>query len=677
MKNSTTLEASLEKTNKELNVIQLTILSALFLIGGIGSFYIYNEKNNESTENISLVKTLKAKTAKIKLHALTVQGEVVNFKEFNRVKDDLDATIKAIQQTNLKNNFSTDLEQVSNSWSENKKLLDSLLINEAGIVSIKEDIASFYDKSVDLKEQLQAIQQNALYDLKNNYRNEVELINPILGNELMFLSNRLQSSIKFIFSMQSLTVENIYSIKKDVNTIRNILTKIRDGSSVYNMPRTTDEELTRSVDETLKLLEEFEVFTTSLKDNSTILVGLKKIPLLLNASLGTIDSLAVKLEDSIEKNKEINTLFLVIALVLILISILIVAAISVAFKRRNKDLSSISARLAKSQTNENKVFELVEQVETLSNNDYTNKIYSDDKFISPIANAIENTRVNFTMLVKTISNASLLMKEVNDVTEKNNNTLTSIQEEQVRKVMEAVEKIGHITNEMDEVAQSTWIAKEESEKSKQISKESKGVVIESMNKMDEIRNTIQDSSKKIKKLGESAQAINEAVGLIQNITKQINILALNAAIQAASSGESGKEFSIVAQEVQRLAFESQDATKKIESLIEEIQTDTASAISSMEKTTQEVVIGSKLTDTLGDSLRQIEEYSDFVAEQVSNASNNIETKSVEMATIAFEIQKIKDISSETKKAFKSATEQTEKLKTVANEIIDTVKLYKV
>lgn len=670
-----TLDPLGEKGTKQQNVTQLTILSVVMLIAGIGSFYVYNQKNNESTTNISLVKSLQEQTAKINMHALTVQGQDNNFTELNRSKDNIDRILKEIQQSSLKKNFSSELNQVNSAWSGNKQLIDALLQNEEGIINIKEYIRSFSDEVQLLQNELQSIQQKSLDEVKKSQN--VNLSNPIVTNELLFLSQRLKSSIDLILSAQTSSVETTYLINKDIKTITDILYKVRDGDRLFNIERTTDPELRRELNEAIKLMTEFELFAGTLEDNSKILSGLKEIPVLLNDSLKTIDELTGKLEDSIAENKVLNTLFLVISLALLLISMLIMAAISVAFKRRNEELSSLSFRLAKSQTNENKVFELVEQVETLSNNDYTNRIYSDDKFISPIATAIENTRVNFTKLVKTISSASSSMKEVTDVTEKNNQILTSVQQEQIKQIMEAVEKIGNITNEMDEVAQATWIAKEESEKSKQISKEGKNVVVESMHKMDEIRNTIQDSSKKIKKLGESAQAINEAVELIQNITKQINILALNAAIQAASSGESGKEFSIVAQEVQRLAFESQDATKKIESLIEEIQTDTASAISSMEKTTQEVVIGARLTDTLGSSLKQIEEYSDFVAEQVSNASSNIENKSIEMATIALEIQKVKEISNDTMKAVKSATEQTEKLKSVATEILDTVKSYKV
>ena len=202
-------------------------------------------------------------------------------------------------------------------------------------------------------------------------------------------------------------------------------------------------------------------------------------------------------------------------------------------------------------------------------------------------------------------------------------------------------------------------------------------IVETIKKMDEIRYTIQESSKKIKKLGESAQSITEVTGIIQGITKQINILALNAAIQAASSGESGREFTIVAQEVQRLADDSKEATNKIESLIADIQSDTAVAIASMEKTTQEVVQGAKLTDSVGVALREIEQLAQLVAEQVTTSANIMEEKSIEMANVALEIQKVKDKSMENLEIARDVTNQNDNLKHITADLKNSISQYKV
>jgi twitching motility protein PilJ len=114
--------------------------------------------------------------------------------------------------------------------------------------------------------------------------------------------------------------------------------------------------------------------------------------------------------------------------------------------------------------------------------------------------------------------------------------------------------------------------------------------------MNAIRDQIQETSKRIKRLGESSQEIGEITELISDITEQTNVLALNAAIQAASAGEAGRGFSVVAEEVQRLAERSADATRQIAALVKTIQTDTQDAVAAMERSTQGVVEGAQLSD---------------------------------------------------------------------------------
>src|SRR5690606_28893311 len=127
--------------------------------------------------------------------------------------------------------------------------------------------------------------------------------------------------------------------------------------------------------------------------------------------------------------------------------------------------------------------------------------------------------------------------------------------------------------------------------------------------MDSIRDQIQETSKRIKRLGESSQEIGSIVELINDISEQTNILALNAAIQAASAGEAGRGFAVVADEVQRLAERSSDATRGIESRVQTIQADTNEAVSWMEQPPAAVVSGARLAEDAGTALGEIEKVS--------------------------------------------------------------------
>ena len=174
---------------------------------------------------------------------------------------------------------------------------------------------------------------------------------------------------------------------------------------------------------------------------------------------------------------------------------------------------------------------------------------------------------------------------------------------QVQNVAESVRNVSSKATESADVAAQSLNAAEEG-----------GAAVEnSIRGMNEIRENIQETSKRIKRLGESSQEIGEIVELISDITDQTNVLALNAAIQAAAAGDAGRGFAVVAEEVQRLAERSGEATKQIGALVKTIQRDTQDAVLAMERSTVGVVEGAKLADVAGGSLRKIRDVSGSLA----------------------------------------------------------------
>src|SRR5205814_8238333 len=165
--------------------------------------------------------------------------------------------------------------------------------------------------------------------------------------------------------------------------------------------------------------------------------------------------------------------------------------------------------------------------------------------------------------------------------------------------------------------------------------------------MNEIREQIQETSKRIKRLGESSQEIGEITELISDITEQTNVLALNAAIQAASAGEAGRGFSVVAEEVQRLAERSGDATRQIAALVKTIQTDTQDAVAAMERATQGVVEGTRLSDAAGTALGDIDRVSRQLADLIAHISNQALREAESANVVAANIQHIFAVTEQT------------------------------
>ncbi|MGH8533022.1 MAG: methyl-accepting chemotaxis protein [Gammaproteobacteria bacterium] len=165
--------------------------------------------------------------------------------------------------------------------------------------------------------------------------------------------------------------------------------------------------------------------------------------------------------------------------------------------------------------------------------------------------------------------------------------------------------------------------------------------------MDEIRAQIQETAKRIKRLGESSQEIGDIVSLIENITEQTNVLALNAAIQAAAAGEAGRGFTIVAEEVQRLAERSTKATKEIAARVKSIQVDTADTVVAMEQSTHQVVEGTKLSVAVNQALLDIQNVTPRLANLVQSISVATQKQTEIAEQVSFGMTQILEVTDKT------------------------------
>ena len=195
--------------------------------------------------------------------------------------------------------------------------------------------------------------------------------------------------------------------------------------------------------------------------------------------------------------------------------------------------------------------------------------------------------------------------------------------------------------------------------------------------MNAIRDQIQETSKRIKRLGESSQEIGEITELISDITEQTNVLALNAAIQAASAGEAGRGFSVVAEEVQRLAERSADATRRIAALVKTIQTDTHDAVAAMERSTSGVVEGTKLSDAAGQALEEIDTVARQLDEMVANIRTGAAGRGQLANDVASNIQHIFAVTEQTSEGTRSTAKMVHELSRSAEALKTSVARFKV
>ncbi|TAK39337.1 MAG: methyl-accepting chemotaxis protein [Lysobacteraceae bacterium] len=297
--------------------------------------------------------------------------------------------------------------------------------------------------------------------------------------------------------------------------------------------------------------------------------------------------------------------------------------------------------------NQEAIMRLLDEMGSLAEGDLTVKATVTEDMTGAIADSINFAVEQLRSLVQTITDTSVQVASSAQETQATAMHLAEAAEHQAHEINSASDRITEIAASIDQVSRNSAESAEVAQRSVQIATNGAGVVRQTIQGMDNIRDQIQETSKRIKRLGESSQEIGSIVELINDISEQTNILALNAAIQAASAGEAGRGFAVVADEVQRLAERSSNATKRIESLVQTIQADTNEAVSSMEQTTAEVVAGARLAEDAGTALGEIENVSTNLADLIQGISSAAQQQSSAASNITQAMNTIQSITAQT------------------------------
>ncbi len=665
-----------EKFEWALN-LNLPIFATLTFgfLGGASLSYIYSEQSkSQKTQIESYVLSIDKSLEKIEKNSLTIRTDpkesidslAEEKKNINQILDVLKnggSLNTKIETKPIAGQALDTLNKIESNWRIAEKSLNNIVAKKENIVKSKDIINKLNKETGDIMKQVSTLQKI----LENKSSDNIQFASELSVSVYKILNEVASADIKVLTEGEKQFLYTaLGSVSDTIGIIKDLYSK--DNEDVLQVLNTFEKAFSKHLDKT-SVVENISI----LNDAASQSINLDKNTLQTKSNIPVLkENIA---EDSFSGILGFD--YETWSLILALFGALFLALISLSLYARWVRSEKLAKVFKKNQSNEKALVELLGLIQPLDDGDFTKEIVLEDKFLKQVAIAIDTTRQRFGNIVRQMKSSSGNILEAAGTTDQSSQELSSLSKKQFEKLSEAINVISDITNSIDEVAQTAYLAQDESSRSSVESEKGKKLVDESIEKMVEIRNTIQESSKKIKKLGESAQSINEVTSLIKDITKQINILALNAAIQAASSGESGREFTVVAQEVQRLADDSENATKKIEELINDIQSDTAAAIASMEKTTQEVVIGAQLTEQAGAALNNINTLSKNTAEQIMAASTKLEEKSSEMASVTFEMQGLQKIAQNAQQAVDVTTTQVEALKQVSEQLEEAFKQYKV
>ncbi len=483
-----------------------------------------------------------------------------------------------------------------------------------------------------------------------------------LASRQMMLSQRIKNNLNQVLVGGEQAAAAADRFGRDAALFGRVLEGLLKGSKTLKIEKVTDKEAVAKLREVAMLIsavsdniagilelspELFEVKDAASQvtgESARLLEGLEILQGQITAQTKQLDMIQL-----------IGVAFGALAVVLIILSGILMLRDA---KAREEEA------LENNRRNQRAILRLLDEMANLADGDLTVHTTVTEEITGAIADSVNFAIDALRTLVTTINSTST---EVTSSTSNAQNTATSLAEasnHQAREIASASAAITDMAESMESVTKEAAKSAEVALQSMEIAQKGAGVVRETISSMDGIRETIQETSKRIKRLGESSQEIGDIVGLITEIADQTNILALNAAIQASTAGDAGRGFAVVADEVQRLAERAGNATKQIETLVNTIQADTNEAITSMEVSTSGVVGGAKLAEKAGEALHEIESVSTNLANLIQGISESAKEQSAVANSVSNTMNIIQEITLQTSEG----TEQTSKSLTALNEL---------
>lgn len=329
-----------------------------------------------------------------------------------------------------------------------------------------------------------------------------------------------------------------------------------------------------------------------------------------------------------------------------------------------------------SNRNERAILRLLDEMATLAEGDLTISATVTEDMTGTIADAINFAIEALRHLVSTINDTAANISTSTVVTKDTAQRLADASNYQAQEIASASAAISDMAGSIQKVSSHALSSAEVANQSVEIAHKGAQTVSRTIDGMGVIREQIQETSKRIKRLGESSQEIGDIVSLIDDIADQTNILALNAAIQASTAGEAGRGFAVVADEVQRLAERASHATKQIEGLVKTIQADTNEAVISMEQSTSNVVAGAHLAEDAGDALGEIETVSTKLASLIQFISQAAKQQSSAAGNVANTMNVIQEITLQTSDSIQDTVQSVDQLNELSKKLHESVAGFK-
>jgi twitching motility protein PilJ len=509
------------------------------------------------------------------------------------------------------------------------------------------------------------------------------------SGQLVMLTQRIGKSANEFLTMEGVSPEAVFLLGKDLNTFKEIAEGLLNGSAELRLRPTGDEQIRERLDALLKLYEQTRTDAGAILGNLQGLVAAREAQAAVIADSEPLRTGLEQLQSQLTGGAGLGGGELLAMILAALFALGCGAALTYVqlLESRQRQLVAESQRLAAesqeqdakrvNDANQAAILRLMNELQTVAEGDLTQEATVTEDITGAIADSVNYTVEELRSLVGNVQATATRVAQTTSMVESTSTELLAASTEQLREIRETGQSVLDMAQRINDVSGQAQESARVARSSLQAAESGLQAVQDAIGGMNAIRDQIQETSKRIKRLGESSQEIGEITELISDITEQTNVLALNAAIQAASAGEAGRGFSVVAEEVQRLAERSADATRQIAALVKAIQTDTQDAVAAMERSTQGVVEGAKLSDNAGTALSEIDRVSRRLAELIEQISSATQREAESANEVAGNIQHIFAVTEQTGEGTRSTAAQVRELSSMAEELRQSVARFKI
>jgi twitching motility protein PilJ len=559
------------------------------------------------------------------------------------------------------------LDALDAQWRKNERNAALVIAEERNLLALGQAVRSINDHNPGLQELADEIAALSVQTGGSARQNAITA-------QLMMLTQRLAKNANAMLAEAVIDPEVSFLLGKDSNTFRATLQGLLQGSDALRIQRVADAELRGKLGEMESAFKEYQRAIADILGNQQRLVNAKRASFDLFTDSEALLSAAENLSSAYQaelSGRQLNTIVLVLVSLLAFATLLLMGAVYLQDTRRRAEESERENR-----GNQEAIQRLLDEITNLANGDLTVRAQVTEHMTGAIADSINYTIDELRRLVTGITDASQQVTTATQQAQTVSGRLLEAAQKQASEIQGAGQAVTLMAQSMIEVSKKAGESSKVAESSLHAAEKGTHAVQNAIRGMNDIRDQIQETSKRIKRLGESSQEIGEIVQLISDITEQTNVLALNAAIQAASAGEAGRGFTVVAEEVQRLAERSAEATKHISAIVKSIQRDTQDAVEAMERSTQGVVQGTKTADEADGALREIGTVSRQLAELIDSIAQATQQQAASATRVAANMKVILGITQLTTDGTKQTATSTARLTELADGLKSSVAGFK-